>query len=205
MGIVEQATLQAYESVRRAGITPDVIKQVRQQQAVQRQIELLGGPGVIHALQRYKDIIDRHVIPPRVGVSGPRAKASAVLDVSAASTEGDGASVGGGEGGAGGDDDDGGDSDSDGPRRHTPAISAKHSAAPSRRSSRAIRRKLKSPHPPAVIMHTHALAALICILVICIVGAVAFAALGHERLALTCLGLAAIDKWELARALVNPK
>lgn len=207
MGIVEQATIKAHENMCRAGITADVIKQVRQQQAAQRQVSLLqplAAAGMMNVIQRYKDIIDRHIIPPHVGVSGSRAKAPVVLDASGGSANGEGANAGGGDGG----DDDGdgeGDSDSDGPRRHSSAISAIRSAASSRSSSRAVRRKLKSTHPPVVIMHTRALVTLVLISLLCLFGALGFVALGYEELALACLGLAALDGWALASKLVKPK
>lgn len=206
MGIAEQATIQAYENLRRAGITPDVIKQVRQQQAAERQLTLLqplATPGMLNALQRYMDVIDRHIIPPHGGVSGPRAKASVVLDASGGSADGEGANASSGDGD---DDDDGdGDGDSDGPRRNSPAVSTIRSAASSRSSSRAVRRKLKSPHSPAVITHTRALVTLVLISLLYLLGALAFVALGYEEMAVVCLGFAACDRWSLASKLVKPK
>lgn len=204
MGIVDQVAIKVYEDVRRAGITPDVIKRVRQQQAAQRQMDLIGGPGVMRALQRYKEIIDRHPIPPYVGTSGLRAKASVVADASNSSS-GDGganASGGGGDGGSG--DDGGGDSDSDGPRRRTSGSSAQRSAS-SRSHSRAVRRKLKSPHPPVVIMHKRALVAFVLICLLCLCGALCFAVLGYENLALACVGLPALRGWALPGKLLKPK
>lgn len=207
MGIVDQVTLKVLEDVRRAGITPDVIKKVRQQQAVQRRTELIGGPGVLHALQRYKEIIDCHTIPPRVGNSGPRAKATIVIDASSSSLEGEGSNAGGGggDGGSGDDDDGGGDGDSDGPRRPTPVTSTKHSPSASRSSSRVVRRKPKSLSNTIVVMHTRALLTLVLISVLCVVGALGFAILGYEKLALACLGLPALHGWTLASKLVKPK
>ena len=205
MGIVDQVTIKVLEDVRRAGITPDLIKKVRQQQTVQRQIELIGDPGVLHVLQRYKEIIDRHTIPPHVGTSGPRAKAPIVIDASSSSSEGEGSNAGGGDGGSGDDDDGGGDGDSDGPRRRTPVISAKRSPSASCSPSRAGRRKLKSSNTTVVIMHTRALVTLVLISVLCLVGALGFAVFGYEKLALACLGLPALHGWTLASKLVKPK
>lgn len=207
MGIAEQATIQAYENIRRAGITPDVIKQVRQQQAAERQLTLLqplATPGMLNALQRYMDVIDKHIIPPHVGLSGPRAKAPVVLDATGGSADGEGANAGCGDDG---DDDDGGDGDgdSDGPRRNSSAISTIRSTASSRSSPRAVRRKLKSPHSPAVITHTRALTTLVLISLLYLLGALAFIALGYEEMAVVCLGFAACDRWSLASKLVKPK
>ncbi|WP_208281379.1 hypothetical protein [Massilia oculi] len=205
MGFVDQVTIKVLEDVRRAGITPDVIKKARQEQAVQRQIELIGGPGVLHVLQRYKEIIDRHTIPPHVGTSGPRAKAPIVIDASSSALEGKGSNAGGGDGASSDDDGGGGDGDSDGPRRHTPVISAKRSPSASRSSSHAVRRKLNSSNSPVVIMHARALVTLVLISVLCLVGALSFAIFGYEKLALACLGLPALHGWTLASKLVEPK
>jgi hypothetical protein len=200
MGSVDQVTIKVYEDMRRAGITPDLIKRVRQQKAAQRQIEFIGGPGVMRALQRYKEVIDRHTPPPYVGTSGPRAKVSVVLDTSNSSSDHEGVNASDGDD----DDDGGGDSDSDGPRRRTPPIFAKRSAS-SRGPSRAVRRKLKSPHSAVVIMHKRALVTFVLICLLCLFGALGFAVLGHEKLALACIGLPALRSWGLASKLLKPK
>ncbi|MYM85243.1 hypothetical protein GTP44_25305 [Duganella sp. FT50W] len=147
------------------------------------------------------DFMSRHTIAHSGGVSGPQAKVAISADVSDDSSIGEGASSAGGSDDEGGD----GDGDGDGPRRRSTPVSSNRSASKSRSSYRAVRRRLKPKHSPDVIMHTRALLTLVLIFVLCICGAAGFALLGHEGLALTCLGLAAVDGGALAGKLVTPK
>src|SRR5450830_1112222 len=203
--------MQSHEIVQqcnRLGLAPKLIRQVTEIQEQkryipsQKDIALLSGLGdrrsMLKAIEQYASIIDRHAIaragstyahhnvkPTSAACSGEATMAPAGAD-SADDGDADG------------------DGDGDGPRPTLQYVPLPP-ALPSRNSPRAVRRKSRPKSDLDVLMHTHALLALVFMFCVSLGVTFAFALLDFQGLALTCLGLTAGQGWALAGKLVSPK